>query len=86
MSTFLRKLMLTQNNAYTFIAEITKILTTEADKFENTYSLPYNKKQKPEWFKHMLIDSVLSVMIDQRIALSIIFFGWWSPENQFLTS
>jgi hypothetical protein len=34
----------------------------------------------------MLVDSVLAVIIDQRIALSMLFYGWWSPETEFLTS
>ena len=25
-------------------------------------------------------------MIDQRIALPILFYGWWSPSTQYLTS
>ena len=81
VSTFLRKIMLQENNAYTIMAEISKMLTTDKDKFETEYSLPYNQKQKPEWFKHMLVDSVLAVMLDQRIALSILFYGWWSPST-----
>jgi len=62
------------------------MLTTDKDKFETEYCLPYNQKHKSEWFKHILVDSILGVMVEQRIALSMLFYAWWSPETELLTS
>jgi hypothetical protein len=82
ISNFLRKIMIQEHNIYCLLSEALSMLAISNDKFENEYSLPYTTKHRPEWFKHQLIDSFFSVLIDQRIALPILFHGCWSQTTQ----
>ena len=48
--------------------------------------MPFSNKHKAEWFKHMLIDNLFAVLIEQRIALPMIFHGWWSRSQKNITN
>ena len=54
--------------------------------FETNYPLPYTKKHSPDWYKHLLIDTVLTVFVEQRIALPVFFFGMWEQQISRLTT
>lgn len=56
-----------------------------SDNFERKNALPFSKLHTPEWFKQVLIDSLFGAFIEQRIALSVIFYGWWSPSLEFFS-
>ena len=78
--------MLLNHNIYCFLTESLKILTSSSDKIESECCLPFNISYKPESIKHMLIDYFFSVLIEQRIALPVIFYGWWSSSLEKLSN
>ena len=75
--------MLLEENILCLMTEALKILTTQDETFESSFGLTFNRSN---WFKHILIDSIFAVMIEQRISLPIIFHGWWSKSTQKLSN
>lgn len=84
MPSFIKKITLYRSNIDCLLTEILKMLNNK--NFETSYPLPYTKKHSPDWYKHYLIDNVLTVFVEQRIALSVFFFGWWEQKASRLTT
>jgi hypothetical protein len=86
-SSFCKKILLEIKNIELVVSECLKLLQMNDTDFEIEFqdSLCFTKKLSVQIYKHLLIDHVFGLMIEQRIGLPIVFYAQWNQKRSKLT-
>lgn len=82
ISNFTKKMLLSLNNIQMITSEAMKILTMDESQLQLKYQKQSYSKKTAVNFKWIVVDHIFGLMIQNRTALPIIFYGLWDEKDK----